>query len=341
MRKVATHGPSVFNHMMLDPNHITTELSGSHVRIAHQHDALLSSLEIVVEPDGDLEWRRVTLTNTGDRPRAISFTSYLELVLGPAGADAAHPAFSKMFVQTEWLSQEQLLLATRRRRAPGEQEVWAAHLAQVATATDLACEYETDRMRFLGRGRTLRDALAMQPGQALSRTQGCVLDPIFSLRRSVRLAPGDTATVTFVTAIADSRDAVLDLLSSARKGHSSDELIARAEASHLAGLGHLGVDPGQAARYDSLVGAVLYACNPWRAPPRVLELAQGGAPVLWSVGISGDRPIVLLHIEGAPALACVSDLLLAQRYWQSRRLGVDVVLLYAGHAEPDACVRRA
>ena len=318
------------------PEPYTTELSGSHVRIAHQHDALLSSLEIVVEPDGDLEWRRATLTNTGDRPREISVTSYLELVLGPVGADAAHPAFSKMFVETEWLSQEQLLLATRRRRSPGEQEVWAAHLAHVATTTDLVCEYETDRMRFLGRGRTLRDALAMQPGQVLSRTHGCVLDPIFSLRRSVKLAPGDTATVSFMTAIAHSRDAVLDLLSSAQMGQSSAGLIARAEAFHLAGLGHIGVDPGQAARYDNLVGAVLYACNPWRAPPSALELAQGGAPALWSVGISGDRPIVLLHTEGEPALACVSDLLLAQRYWQSRRLGVDVVLLYAGRAEPDA-----
>ncbi len=318
------------------PEPYTTELSGSHVRIGHQHDALLSSLEIVVEPDVDLEWRRVTLTNKGDRPRRISLTSYLELVLGPAGADAAHPAFSKMFVETEWLPQEQLLLATRRRRSTGEQEVWAAHLAYVAATTDRDCEYETDRMRFLGRGRTLRDAVAMQPGQALSGTHGCVLDPIFSLRRSVKLPPGDTATVSFMTAIAHSREAVLDLLSSSRKRQSTDELIACAEASHLAGLGYLGVDSGQAARYDHLVGAVLYACNPWRAPPSVLELAQGGAPVLWSVGISGDRPIVLLHIKGESARACVSDLLRAQRYWQSRRLGVDVVLLDAGDAKPDA-----
>ncbi|MFC4527587.1 glycosyl transferase family 36 [Dyella halodurans] len=315
----------------------TTERSGSHVRIAHQHDALQSSLEIVVDPDGDLEWRRVTLTNAGDRPRAISVTSYMELVLGPAGADAAHPAFSKMFVQTEWLPREQLLLATRRRRSPGEQEIWAGHLAQVATTKDPACDYETDRMRFLGRGRTLRDALAMQPGQALSRTHGCVLDPIFSLRRSVRLAPGDTVTVTFLTAVAHSRDAVLDLLSSAKQGQAGDDLLARAEARRDAGLGRLGADPAQAARYDHLVGAVLYACNPWRAPPSVLELAQGGAPLLWSVGISGDRPIVLLHIAGESARAGVAECLLAQRYWQSCRLGVDVVLLHAGHAERDAC----
>ena len=317
------------------PEPYTTELTGSHVRIAHPHDAMLSSLEIVVEPERDIEWRRVTLTNTGDRPREISLTSYVELVLGPARADAAHPAFSKMFVETEWLSQEQLLLATRRRRAPGEQEVWAAYVARVDTTTKLACEYETDRMRFLGRGRTLRDASAMQPGRELSGTHGCVLDPIFSLRRSLKLAPGDTATVSFVMAIAGSRDAVLGLLSS-REMQSSDDLLASAEASRLAGLERLGADAGQAARYDNLVGALLYACNPWRAPPKVLELAQGGAPVLWSAGISGDRPIVLLHIEGESTRTSVTSMLLAQRYWQSRRIGVDVVLLHAGHAEHDA-----
>ncbi|HEY2624800.1 MAG TPA: glycosyl transferase family 36 [Dyella sp.] len=318
------------------PEPYTTELSGSHARIAHRYDALLSSLEIVVDPQVDIEWRRVSLTNTGDRPREISLTSYMELVLGPAGADAAHPAFSKMFVETEWLSQEQVLLATRRRRSPGEREVWAAHMAGFDATTDSACEYETDRMRFLGRGRTLRDALAMQPGQVLSGTQGCVLDPIFSLRRRVRLACGDTVTVSFMTAVADSRGAVLGLLSSANKERSSDELLASAKAFRLAGLGHLGIDPGRAECYDNLVGPLLYACNAWRPPSSVLGLAQGGAPVLWSVGISGDRPIVLLHVGAESARPCVTDVLLAQRYWQSRRLGVDVVLLHAGHAEQNA-----
>src|SRR6202020_1114803 len=98
----------------------------------------------------DLELRRLPLSNHGDRTRTFSVTSYAELVIGPIGADNAHPAFSKMFVQTEWDAEHGVLLATRRRRANSEAEVWAAHALQIARQTeDAAPEYETDRARFL------------------------------------------------------------------------------------------------------------------------------------------------------------------------------------------------
>ena len=161
----------------------TTNLSDDHVGIIRRDGTLTTTLHVAVASDRDAELRCVVLTNHGERSREITLTSYAELVLGPARADATHPAFSKLFVQTEWAAQGDILLATRRRRAPDEPEVWAAHIAVVDAAHDGgACEFETDRMRFLGRGRTLRHAQAMQAGATLSNTSGCVLDPIFSLR---------------------------------------------------------------------------------------------------------------------------------------------------------------
>ena len=305
----------------------TATLSDGHVGITQRHGMLTTTLDVAVACDRDVELRRVTLANHGEGPREITLTSYAELVLGPAAADAAHPAFSKMFVQTEWVEQGRSLLATRRRRAPAEAEVWAAHVAVVEAHDEGTCEFETDRMRFLGRGHTLRHARAMQAGASLSNTSGCVLDPVFSLRRRVRVAPGASVRVAFWTALADSRAAVLALVQTLRADGACAQVLAGSMAHAIAEQARLGIDAVQAERFGHLASALLYAGSRLRAPTKVLERGRGGAPVLWSCGISGDRPIVLLRIGAESGLARVHEVLLAQRYWQSKRLGVDVVLL--------------
>jgi cyclic beta-1,2-glucan synthetase len=306
-----------------------------HVGITRRHGSLTSMLEVAVDPGCDAELRRVTLTNHGDSLREITLTSYAELVLGPAAADATHPAFSKMFVQTEWVEADGILLATRRRRTADEDEVWAAHVAVVESALECTLEFETDRHRFLGRGRTLRHAQAMQAGSVLSGTSGCVLDPVFSLRRRLRIAAGASVRVSFWTALADSRDAVLAMARSLCASGADERVIASAESHASAGLSQLGIDAAQAARFAALVGSLLSADCDTRAPAPLLERASGGPPVLWSCGISGDRPIVLLRIALAVELAAAHELLLAQRYWQSMRLEVDVALLATGAGGED------
>ena len=190
----------------------TVVFDAGRASFGRRHHSLHSVLDVAVAKDADIELRRLTLSNHGDRTRTFSLTSYAELVLGPIGADNAHPAFSKMFVQTEWDATHGLLLATRRRRASSEAEVWAAHALQVVgQPADTTPEYETDRSRFLGRGNTLRQALAMQPGVVLSNTTGCVLDPVFSLRRRITLGPNSSVTLLLWTQLADSREGALAL----------------------------------------------------------------------------------------------------------------------------------
>ena len=152
-----------------------------------RHDGTITTiLEVVVSPEDDAEVRRVSVANAGDRARDIELTSYAELVLAPPAADAAHPTFSKLFVQTEYLAKVGAILATRRRRSPAEPEIWAAHLAVVEGEAVGEPEIETDRARFLGRGRDVRAPIAVMDGRPLSNTVGTVLDPVFALRRRVR-----------------------------------------------------------------------------------------------------------------------------------------------------------
>ncbi len=291
-------------------------------------DTLDSTLEIAVAGDADIELRRLTLSNHGDTPRTLSVTSYTELVVGPTGPDNAHPAFSKMFVQTEWDASLGVLLATRRRRAEDDPDIWAAHALQIeGRPADRAHEHETDRARFLGRCRTLRDAQAMQPGAALSNSTGYVLDPIFSLRQRITLAPGASVRLLLWTQLADTREGALALTAQLDNANAAGQLFTGATGFAAAEQTRLGIAAQQAAGFAQWLSAVLISDPRQRAPAEVLTRGRGGPPTLWAAGISGDRPIVLLRLDNPAELARVQDLLMAQNDWRSKRLGVDVVLL--------------
>ena len=316
-----------------EPDGYATTDSPGCARIVRRDGALETTLETAVAGDRDVELRRLTLTHHGEGIRTLEVTSYAELVLGSAAGDASHPAFSKIFVQTEWVEEQGgVLVATRRRRAPEEPQVWAAHRAVVAGQDGSSIEYETDRARFLGRGRTLRNAAAMEDGQALSNTGGSELDSIFSLRRRVRIAPGARVRIAFWTCLAATRDAVLELARDLDTADAGSRTITSAAAYAEEERARLGIDGEAAERCRMLVAPLLYADAAWRAPADQLERGSGGPPVLWASGISGDRPIVLLHVASDADLDPVHELLRAQRYWRAQRLGVDVVLLGNGSA---------
>ena len=168
---------------------------------------------VCVAPDHDAEVRVVTLVNHAGLPREFDLTSYAEVCLNQRRADQAHPAFAKLFLETEFVASSGALLARRRPRAADQKPLWAVHVTAVEGLDKDALEYETDRVRFLGRGRTPAHPAALDAGVRLSGTTGPVLDPVFSLRRHVRLDPKATARVAFVTGAADTLETATALYS--------------------------------------------------------------------------------------------------------------------------------
>ncbi len=289
--------------------------------------ALSTTLDVLVSGEDDGEVRRLSLTNNGRRTREIELTSYAEIVLAAPATDNAHPAFSKMFVETEYLAEFGALVATRRLRSRGEQQVWAAHFAVVEGEIAAQPEYETDRARFLGRGRTVGTAEAIVDGSPLSNTVGTVLDPIFSLRHTVEILPGKVARVSFWTVVAPSRAELLDLVDKHHDRSAYDRAKTLAWTQAQVQLRHLGIKANEAADFQSLAAPILYADLRFRAPSETI--IRGSAPQsnLWPHGISGDLPIVLLHIDDIEDIAQVRQLLRAHEYWRMKQLGVDLVIL--------------
>ena len=288
---------------------------------------ITTTLDVVVSPEDNAEVRRVSVANADVRARDIDFTSYAELVLAPPAADTAHPVFSKLFVQTEYLAKERAILATRRRRSPGEPEIWAAHLAVVEGETVGEPQIETDRARFLGRGREVRAPVAVMDGRPLSNTVGTVLDPVFALRQRVRVPPGRTVRIAFWTVVASSRGEVLDLIDKHEDTTAFDRAATLAWTRAQVQLNHLGIDAEHADLFQRLAGRVLYADPSLRPSSDAIRRGGGGPAALWAQGISGDLPIVLVRIDDIENIAIVRQLLRAHEYWRMKQLAVDLVIL--------------
>jgi cyclic beta-1,2-glucan synthetase len=284
---------------------------------------LETRMEICVSPEDDVEVRRVTLTNQSRTQRSIELTSYAEVVLAVPGADLAHPVFSNLFVQTEFLREEGAILCTRRPRSETEDRPWLLHLMVAEDGGEIS--YETDRARFIGRGRTAADPAAMQDGSPLSNTIGSVLDPIVSLRRNFALAPGETIHVAFVLGATESRDAALGLIEKYRNRSTVDRSFELARNHSETMLRQFGAtDPELYAR---LASALVYANPARRADSNVLLRNRRGQSGLWSYGISGSIPIVLLRVCDANKIEIAKQLIQAQSYWRAKAFAADLVIL--------------
>ena len=283
--------------------------------------------EISVSPEDDVELRRVTLTNHSHTPRVIELTSYAEVVLAPAAADASHPAFSNLFMQTEFLRPRPAVLCTRRPRSEGEKPPWLFNfmMGQGGLQGEVSCE--TDRARFIGRGRTLAEPAALQSISPLSNTTGSVLDPITSLRRTVTLAPHETARIDVVMGMAESRDTALALVEKYYNPRMADRALDLAWTHSQVTLRHLNASETDAQLYARLAGPLIYANPARRATPSVLLNNHRGQSALWGYGISGDAPIVLLRISDSAKIELVQQLLQAHSYWRMKGLPVDLVIL--------------
>ena len=281
--------------------------------------------EIVISPEDDIELRRTTIVNRSRSKRTIELTSYAEVVLAPAISDALHPAFSKLFVQTELVKPLQAILCTRRARSLAEQVPWMCHLMAIHDADVEAISYETDRSRFLGRGNSVARPAAMSTA-SLSNSDGSVLDPIVAIRCRISLEPEQSAIVDIVSGIADSRDACLGLVEKYRDRHLADRVFDLAWTHSQVLLRQINASQADAQLYERLAGLILYSSPALRADSGVLIQNRRGQSGLWGQAISGDLPVVLLQIAEATNIELVRQLVQAHAYWRLKGLAVDLVI---------------
>ena len=288
--------------------------------------------EIVVSPEDDIELRRIHITNRARTRRTIEVTSYAEVVLAAPMADALHPAFSNLFVQTEILRERQAILCSRRPRSVTEQSPWMFHLMAVRGAGNGDISYETDRMRFIGRGRSVAAPLAMSDSAALSGSEGSVLDPVVAIRHRIAMDPGQTVILDMVTGIGANRDAALGLAGKYQDRNLADRVFELAWTHSQVLLRQINASDADAQLYGRLAGSVIYANPVMRAEAGVLGRNRRGQSGLWGYAISGDLPIVLLQIGELANIDLARQMVQAHAYWRLKGLTVDLVIWNEDHA---------
>ncbi len=311
----------------IKPDQYEVTFTEDRARIVRQDGDITTSLEVVVSSEDDAEIRRVSLRNTGLFTKEIEVTSYSEIVLAPQGTDIMHPAFSNLFVQTEYLPEMTALIATRRPRSSSEIPVWMAHVIAVAGDTNAGIEYETDRARFLGRGCGVRKAVSVIEGQPLSNTVGAVLDPIVSLRTRIRIPPGVTKHISFSTIIAHSREEIIDIADKYHDFSIFERASTLAWTQAQVQLHYLGIDNMEANFFQHLANRIIYSNPSMRPSSEILKRNTLSISGLWPYQISGDYPILVVYIDNADDQAVIKQLLRAYEYWQMKRLAVDLVII--------------
>tara|TARA_B110001454_G_scaffold219197_1_gene251435 strand:- start:24390 stop:33101 length:8712 start_codon:yes stop_codon:yes gene_type:complete len=283
--------------------------------------------QIIVAPEDNVEIRHITLTNHSGKAKTIELTSYLEPTLNPPNNDLDHQAFSKLFIQTEYLASKNALLAKRRKRSIHEVENWSLH-AVVADGNIMSnIQYETDRNNFIGRGRSISKALALLEDRNLSNETGAAIDPILSLRIQVELPEHGKVQVAFTTGLTQSKEKALELADRYHDIHAFDRESKRAWTQAQVDLRHLNIDSQTAYLYQRLAERILYS-EPSLRPPthqRVANTNQQSS--LWPSGIGGDLPIVAVRIDDQKDMAVVRKLLRCHEYLRLKGLVYDFVII--------------
>ncbi|WP_300988934.1 glycoside hydrolase family 94 protein [Thiocapsa sp.] len=317
---------TAYQPTLKEPDSYEAIFSEGRAEFRRRDRGIESYTEIAVSPEDDIELRRVRLTNRSRSRRVIEVTSYAEVVLAPPAADASHPAFSNLFVQTELLDPQPAILCTRRPRSREESSPWMFHLMVVRGADCSTPSYETDRMRFIGRDRTVADPQAMHGYEGLSGSAGSVLDPVVVIRYAITLDPDQSATLDRVTGIGEDREMAVSLVEKYQDQRLANRVFDLAWTHSQVVLRQINASQSDVQLYGRLASSILYANASLRAEPSVLAQNRRGQSGLWSHAVSGDVPMVLVQIGDPENIELVQQLVQAHAYWRLKGLTVDLVI---------------
>ncbi len=319
------------------------------VEMIRERSHIWSRLAVTVAPSADVEIRLLTLTNTGREKRRLMVASFGEVALAHPAEDRRHPAFARLFVEEGCVARSELLCFSRRTANP-EQSVAMAHAVVRGPRSKFLGGWN-DRGQFLGRGRTVEPppGLDQEPWSLDQLGSVQSLDSIFSLACAVEIPPGEQAELAFLTGADRSRARAVQSVEAFRSLAKARAAFDQARLYRQVQLQALGLDPVSFPHYQRLLAAALAPFHEGRyqgghaaggasamgdapesphamdGPPRTPGTSAQES--LWSLGVSGDLPVLLVRVARADDTPPVLELLRVHTYWESLGVEIDLVIL--------------
>ena len=289
-------------------------------------DRIETVTEVIVAADDNVEIRRLTLKNLSDKTATIEVTSYFEVVLAKLSQDIAHPAFSNLFIKTEYSAEDHCIISERRTKSDIEKRWMMAHSVVTEKGWSDTIQFETNRMKFIGRGRNITGAAGVQ-SNPLTNSMGAVLDPVMSMRVRVAIPPKETRTVSFVITVSNEREWLLKLVRKFATPELIEAAFFLAKVRSRAEAKHFNIKAREIAVYEEMIPHILFISPLKRRQQEMVEGNTLGQSALWKHGISGDLPIILIVINNSDDFSFTSEVLKAREYWRRKGLLVDLVIL--------------
>ena len=281
---------------------------------------------VTLSPDYNLEIRKVTLTNLGKKSKQIELTSYLEVVGDSYMADLSHPAFNKLFIESEFLEESSIFLSKRRGNSK-EENPYIFHMVKTEKEFLKGLEYENDRLKFIGRNNTKENPQAVVKSLPLSNQSGFSNDPIMSLRVNISLKEGETACVSFITGICQSKEEAVKISDEFNIPYGIDDTIERFRLQSDIELKYLEITKPQLNAFQDLFSPIFYPSYFYRGPEENIRRNFKNQNFLWKFGISGDNPIMLLRVQSMKDAGMIRDVLKAYEYLRINQVMIDLIIL--------------
>jgi len=290
-------------------------------------DKVFTHTEITVAPEDDVELRRITITNLGEKERELHIVSYTEPVLNSQRADSAHPAFNKLFVRAEPLPDFDAILCTRRPRTDHEQELFFVHRVTLRTSY-APIRFYTSRASFLGRQGSLAKPAIFENSSATAQPLDGNVDPIAALGCTVRLEPGASETLVFISGASRTRRDAQSLIERYQDLMHVNRAFELSWSRAQVELRNHAYSAVQADLFHRLAGCLIYNEENVRAASQTIATNKLSQSSLWRFGISGDLPILLVKISDSRQNKILQELLLGHHFLRERGLEFDLVVLH-------------
>ena len=285
-----------------------------------------TEMELVISTEENFEIRKLSLINLSDKERSLEVTSYMEITLATFSADAAHPAFSNLFIQTEYDEAENILIGNRRGRVKGAKVPYLFHKLVAEGELEGSITFETSRINFIGRNRELKSPLAMDNDKSLNNTVGTILDPIMSMRVRIRLEPHSKREIYFMTGICDSKEQIFDVCRENNDYNNLNKVFKNYSISTQLELKNLGIRSGKANVFQSAASEIFFLSANRKNREEYITNIKKHQKDLWAYGISGDLPIIMAVIERQEDINLAFDLMKFHYYSKLKGVKLDLVI---------------
>jgi cyclic beta-1,2-glucan synthetase len=293
---------------------------------------ITSYMTVSLDSVQPFEIRKITFTNHGKEEKQLEVTSYLEVADDTWLAELSHPAFNKLFLESEYLEEEQIFLAKRRRRKE-EDKPYLMHMICTEGKPCKRVECENDRKRFIGRNNTLEKPDSVVNGVAYFNNSGFCTDPIMSLRVRLCIKAGETACISYITGVCQNREEAISLARDIKTCARIDDYLEKFRLQKNLELRYLEITGNQLAAFQNLISPIFYTAGMYRGPAWRIKRNILNQSSLWKFGISGDNPILLLVVKSMESERSIRDALRAYEYLRINRISADLVILIdSGHS---------